>query len=173
LQDPLFIRKKMRAAEIEAELMRRLATHPGGANVAWVHVTGTNEQPPSFTWHLAAVTRHDTQVAAAPIAEEVARELQQEVDLLEDDANTELAERYEIAPIEGRRISVTGKALRDRGQALSLGPRSVEELVAALRHEVIAAARRKATHKDLEADGSIIVDSTDGLGKGSGSADLS
>ena len=78
--DPLN-RKKLPAAEIEAELMRRLASRPDGANVASVRITGTGEQPPHFTWHLSAVVRHDAQLAAHALVEEVARALQQEVDL--------------------------------------------------------------------------------------------
>ena len=81
--DPLD-RKKMPAAEIEAELMKRIASRPDGANVASVHITSTTEQPSHFTWHVAAVIRHDSQVAAHALVEEVARELQKEVDLLED-----------------------------------------------------------------------------------------
>ena len=42
--DPLN-RKKMRAAEIEAELMKRIAGRPDGANVASVHITSTAEHP--------------------------------------------------------------------------------------------------------------------------------
>ena len=78
--DPLN-RRKMPAAEIEAELMRRLASRPDGANVASVRITGTSEQPPRFTWHLSAVVRHDSQVAAHALVEEVVRALQEEVDL--------------------------------------------------------------------------------------------
>jgi hypothetical protein len=81
--DPLN-RKKLPADEIEAELMRRIASRPDGANVASVHITSTSEQPPLFTWHLSAVIRHDAQVAAHALVEEVARELQKEVDLLEE-----------------------------------------------------------------------------------------
>ena len=81
--DPLN-RKKMRAAEIEAELMKRIVSRPDGANVASVHITSTTEQPPRFTWHLSAVVRHDSQVAAHALVEDVVRELQKEVDLLED-----------------------------------------------------------------------------------------
>ena len=81
--DPLG-RKKLRAPEIEAELMKRIAGRPDGANVAAVHVTSTGEQPPRFTWHLAAVVRHDSRVAAHAMVEDVARGLQDEVDLLDD-----------------------------------------------------------------------------------------
>ena len=77
-------RKKRPAAEIEAELMKRIAGRPDGANVASVHITSTFEQPPLFTWHLSAVIRHDAQVAAHALVEEVTRELQKEVDLLEE-----------------------------------------------------------------------------------------
>ena len=59
--DPLN-RKKMRGAEIEAELMKRIVSRPDGANVAFVHITSTTEQPPRFTArHLSAVVRHDFQ----------------------------------------------------------------------------------------------------------------
>jgi hypothetical protein len=81
--DPLN-RKKMRAAEIEAELMKRIASRPDGANVASVHVTSTTEQPPRLTWHLSALVRHDSQIAAHAMVEDVVRELQEEVDLLDD-----------------------------------------------------------------------------------------
>ena len=81
--DPLE-RKRMSAAEIEAELTRRIGTRPDGANVASVRITRTTEQPPGFTWHLAAVVRHDSQVAAHALVEDVVGELQQEVDLLQD-----------------------------------------------------------------------------------------
>jgi hypothetical protein len=81
--DPLN-RKKLPADEIEAELMKRIASRPDGANVASVHITSTSEQPPLFTWHLSAVIRHDAQVAAHALVEEVTRELQKEVDLLEE-----------------------------------------------------------------------------------------
>ena len=81
--DPLN-RKKLPADEIEAELMKRIASRPDGANVASVHITSTTEQPPRFTWHLSAVVRHDSQVAAHALVEDVVRELQKEVDLLED-----------------------------------------------------------------------------------------
>jgi len=81
--DPLN-RKKLPADEIEAELMKRIAGRPDGANVASVHITSTFEQPPLFTWHLSAVIRHDAQVAAHALVEEVTRELQKEVDLLEE-----------------------------------------------------------------------------------------
>ena len=81
--DPLE-RKRMSAAEIEAELMRRIGTRPDGANVASVRITGTSEQPPRFTWHLSAVVRHDSQVAAHALVEDVVRALQEEVDLLQD-----------------------------------------------------------------------------------------
>jgi hypothetical protein len=81
--DPLN-RKKMPAAEIEAELMRRIVSRPDGANVASVRITSTNEQPPRFTWHLSAVVRRDSQVPAHALVEDVARALQAEVDLLED-----------------------------------------------------------------------------------------
>ena len=80
--DPLN-RRKLPAAEIEAELMRRLAGRPDGANVASVRITGTSERPPHFTWHLSAVVRHDSQVAVHALVEDVARALQQEVDLQE------------------------------------------------------------------------------------------
>jgi hypothetical protein len=82
--DPLN-RKKVRADEIEAELMKRIARRPDGANVASVHITSTTEHPPLFTWHLSAVLRHDSRIAVHRMVEEVARELQQEVDLLLDD----------------------------------------------------------------------------------------
>ena len=81
--DPLN-RKKMRAADIEAELIKRIANRPDGANVASVHITATDEQPPRFTWHLSAVVRHDPQVAVHATVEDVASELQEEVDLLDD-----------------------------------------------------------------------------------------
>ena len=81
--DPLN-RKKMRAAEIEDELMKRIVSRPDGANVASVHITSTTEQPPRFTRHLSAVVRHDSQVAGHAPVEDVARELQKEVDLLDD-----------------------------------------------------------------------------------------
>ena len=74
----------MRSDEIEAELMKRIARHPDGANVASVHITSTTEHPPLFTWHLSAVVRHDPRVAAHALVEEVVRELQKEIDLLED-----------------------------------------------------------------------------------------
>jgi hypothetical protein len=74
----------MRAAEIEAELMKRIVSRPDGANVASVHITSTTEHPPHFTWQLSAVIRHDSQVATHALVEDAARELQEEVDLLED-----------------------------------------------------------------------------------------
>ena len=69
--DPLN-RKKLRAAEIEAELMKRIASRPDRANVASVRITSTTEQPPRFPWHLSAVVRHDSQVAAHALVEEPA-----------------------------------------------------------------------------------------------------
>lgn len=77
-------RKQMPAAKIEAELMKRIVSRANGANVASVHVTSTTEDPPGFTWHLSAVVRHDSQIASLALVEEVARELQKEVDLVED-----------------------------------------------------------------------------------------
>ena len=74
----------MRATEIEAELMKRIVSRPDGANVASVHITSTTEYPPHVTWQLSAVIRHDAQVAAHALVEDVVRKLQQEVDLLED-----------------------------------------------------------------------------------------
>ena len=73
--DPLN-REKLPAAEIEAELMKRIASRPDGANVASVHITSTDEQPPRFTWHLSAVVRHDSQIATHAMVEDVARGLQ-------------------------------------------------------------------------------------------------
>ena len=81
--DPLN-RKKMRAAEIEAELMKRIVSRPDGTNVASVYITSTTEQPPAF--HMAPLRggTHDSQVASHALVEDVVRELQNEVDLLED-----------------------------------------------------------------------------------------
>ena len=81
--DPLN-RKKMRAAEIEAELMKRIVSRPTARMSPPFTSRARGEQPPRFTWHLSAVVRHDSQVAAHALVEDVVRELQKEVDLLED-----------------------------------------------------------------------------------------
>jgi len=78
-------RAKLKAAELEAAIMRRIADHPDCSGVGYVNVKPTGNEPPQETWtHMLIARRPNT--PRSPLETKVLHDLlnkmRQEFDLV-------------------------------------------------------------------------------------------
>jgi len=81
------VRKKLKAAELEAAIMHRLGDNPDCAGIVQVYVKATGQEPPEETWTHTLVSRrptvHRTSKETAAM-HAVLNEMRKEFDLLRD-----------------------------------------------------------------------------------------
>jgi hypothetical protein len=81
------VRTKIKAAQLEAAIMERLADNPDCAGIVQVYVKATGDEPPEETWTHTLVSRRPTihrtpRETAAMLA--VLNDMRKEFDLLPD-----------------------------------------------------------------------------------------
>ena len=75
-------KRKMRANEIEAEIMQRIADHPDCGNVSGITVRATDAEAPNPSWEFdVAAYRGWPQQRCTQHIIEVVNDLQREIDL--------------------------------------------------------------------------------------------
>ena len=81
------VRKKLRAAELEALIMKRLVEYPECAGITYVYVKATGRDPPEDTWRHTLVSRRPNvprQHAETVSMLRVLNEMRKEFDLVSD-----------------------------------------------------------------------------------------
>jgi hypothetical protein len=76
------VRTKVKAAQLEAAIMERLADNPDCAGIVQVYVKATGDEPPEETWTHTLVSRRTPRETAAMLA--VLNDMRNEFDLLPD-----------------------------------------------------------------------------------------
>jgi hypothetical protein len=80
-------RRKLKAAELEAEIMKRLATKPECEGVTQVYIKATGKEPPEDTWAHTLISRRTNIPKAAMetrVMHDVLNEMRKEFDLIPD-----------------------------------------------------------------------------------------
>ena len=80
-------KKQMKAADLEAEIMKRLVAKPECAGITYVYVKATNAKPPEDTWAHTLISRrpgsHRTPDELKAL-HAVLNEMRKEFDLISD-----------------------------------------------------------------------------------------
>jgi hypothetical protein len=80
-------RKKLKAAELESEIMKRLGTKPECEGVTQVYIKATGKEPPEDTWAHTLVSRRTNVPKTAMetrVMHDVLNEMRKEFDLIPD-----------------------------------------------------------------------------------------
>jgi hypothetical protein len=78
---------KLKAAELEAAIMKKLGEHPDCVGITYVYVKATGRDPPEDTWTHTLTSRRPTvprSAAETKAMHDVLNEMRKEFDLLPD-----------------------------------------------------------------------------------------
>ena len=78
---------KLKAADLEAAILRRLAEKPESAGITYVYVKSTGDDPPEDTWSHSLVSRRPNVLRTANetnLLHAVLNEMRKEFDLIPD-----------------------------------------------------------------------------------------
>jgi hypothetical protein len=81
------LKTKFKAADLEAAIMKRLATNPDCAGITYVYVKATGQEPPEDTWRHTLISRRPNSVRSVTETKalhDTLNEMRKEFDLIPD-----------------------------------------------------------------------------------------